>query len=136
MLTAALAALLALQSASGSPNVLSPPPASSGSRAVNPPSSTLPPPSAEAPAAEAPGEPRSAGQPTGQPAPAATPMPVARGGVPIPGPRPTGDRLLVVNKSDNSVSILDASTGRLRTTVEVEAGPHEVETFADGRLAA
>ena len=44
--------------------------------------------------------------------------------------------LLVVNKSDGTVSILDAATGKLRTTVAVEAGPHEVEVLADGKTAA
>jgi YVTN family beta-propeller protein len=41
-----------------------------------------------------------------------------------------------VNKTDNSVSILDLATGKLRATVAVEAGPHEIEMFADGRMAA
>jgi YVTN family beta-propeller protein len=44
--------------------------------------------------------------------------------------------LLVVNKTDGTVSILDAATGKLRTTVAVEAGPHEVEVLADGKTAA
>jgi YVTN family beta-propeller protein len=48
----------------------------------------------------------------------------------------SGDLLLVVNKSDGTVSILDAATGKLRSTVPVEAGPHEVELLSDGKTAA
>ncbi len=144
MLNAALAVLLALQSASGSPNVASPPPSSSNpGGAVNPPSPGYAPPASEyvpapgeAPApAEAPASSEPAPVPTRPPARAATPTPAPRA-VPTPGPRPSGNSLFVVNKTDDSVSILDASTGRPRFTVPVDPGPHEVETFADGRLAA
>jgi YVTN family beta-propeller protein len=55
---------------------------------------------------------------------------------PTPTPRAAGDLLAVVNKSDNSVSILDASTGKTRTTVAVEKGPHEAEVLADGKTLA
>ena len=151
MLNAALAVLLALQAASGSPNVASPPPSSSNpppsssnpGAAVNPPSSGYVPPASgnvaapsEAPApAEAPSSSESAPAPTRPPARAATPTPAPRA-VPTPGPRPTGDSLFVVNKTDDSVSILDAATGKPRFTVPVDRGPHEVETFPDGRVAA
>lgn len=50
------------------------------------------------------------------------------------GPAP--DLLVVVNKSDDNVSILDAKTGSVRATVAVGKGPHEVEILADGKTAA
>ena len=53
-----------------------------------------------------------------------------------PGPKASNDVLLVVNKSDNSISILDASNGKLRFTAPGEKGPHEVEVLADGKMAA
>jgi len=46
------------------------------------------------------------------------------------------DLLVVVNKSDDTVSILDAKTGASRATVKVGKGPHEVEVLADGKTAA
>lgn len=46
------------------------------------------------------------------------------------------DLLLVVNKSDDTVSILDAKSGALRSTVRTGRGPHEVEVLADGKTAA
>jgi YVTN family beta-propeller protein len=54
---------------------------------------------------------------------------------------PTGgglvpDLLVVVNKSDDTVSILDAKTGAPRATVRVGRGPHEVEVLADRKTAA
>jgi YVTN family beta-propeller protein len=49
-----------------------------------------------------------------------------------PGP----DLLVVVNKSDDTVTILDAKTGAIRATVPVGKGPHEVEVLSDGRTAA
>ena len=55
---------------------------------------------------------------------------------PTPAAKASGDMLLVVNKSDGTVSILDAANGKLRATVPVEAGPHEVEVLADGKTAA
>jgi YVTN family beta-propeller protein len=50
------------------------------------------------------------------------------------GPAP--DLLIVVNKSDDTVTILDAKTGAARATVPVGKGPHEVEVLADGKTAA
>jgi YVTN family beta-propeller protein len=41
-----------------------------------------------------------------------------------------------VNKTDDSVSILDAVSGKVRATVAVDPGPHEVEMLTDGRTAA
>lgn len=49
---------------------------------------------------------------------------------------PAPDLLVVVNKSDDTVSILDAKSGALRATVKTGRGPHEVEVLADGRTAA
>lgn len=46
------------------------------------------------------------------------------------------DVLVVVNKSDDTVTILDAKTGAARATVRVGAGPHEVQMLADGKTAA
>jgi YVTN family beta-propeller protein len=53
-----------------------------------------------------------------------------------PGPRGSGDGLLVVNKTDSTVSILDTATGKSRITLQVDPGPHEVEMLADGQVAA
>lgn len=46
------------------------------------------------------------------------------------------DRLVVLNKSDDTASILDAGTGRVLATVPVGHGPHEAEALPDGRTAA
>ena len=46
------------------------------------------------------------------------------------------DLLIVLNKSDNTASILDAKTGAARATVRVGKAPHEVEVLADGKTAA
>jgi YVTN family beta-propeller protein len=46
------------------------------------------------------------------------------------------DLLVIVNNSDDTVTILDAKTGAARATVPVGKGPHEVEVLADGRTAA
>ena len=118
MLHLALTTLLALQAASGSPNV--------------------------APAGSAPQAETSPAAPSDTPSDARSATPRAARATPTPGPRtsPTpvpkagGDMLIVVNKSDNTVSILDAATGKTRATVAVEAGPHEVEMLSDGKTAA
>jgi YVTN family beta-propeller protein len=54
------------------------------------------------------------------------------GGDPAAAP----DLLVVVNKSDDSVTILDRKTGARRATVAVGRGPHEVEVLADRKTAA
>ena len=46
------------------------------------------------------------------------------------------DLLVILNKSDNTASILDAKTGAERATVPVGKAPHEVEVLADGKTAA
>src|SRR5713226_6310579 len=46
------------------------------------------------------------------------------------------DLLIVLNKSDNTASILDAKTGVARATVAVGKAPHEVEVLSDGKTAA
>lgn len=46
------------------------------------------------------------------------------------------DVLVVVNKSDDTVTILDAKTGTARATVRVGKGPHEAQVLADGKTAA
>ena len=43
---------------------------------------------------------------------------------------------MVVNKSDNSISVLDGSTGKLKWTAPVESGPHEAEVLSDGKTVA
>src|SRR5450432_2775551 len=136
-----IATLLALQTPSGSPNTAPPgtaPPAAAPQGAIPQGGGAMQAPSTAAPASDAPSD-----TPQTQQAPQPTPARAART-TPTPGPRlsPTpalktsGDMLLVVNKSDGTVSILDAASGRLRATVPVEAGPHEVEVLADGKTAA
>src|SRR5580765_3095954 len=46
------------------------------------------------------------------------------------------DWLIILNKSDNTASILDAKTGAAKATVPVGKGPHEVEVLAGGKIAA
>lgn len=43
--------------------------------------------------------------------------------------------LLVLNKEDATLSILDPATGAQRASVPTGTGPHEVEVTADGRFA-
>jgi DNA-binding beta-propeller fold protein YncE len=43
--------------------------------------------------------------------------------------------LLVLNKSDNTLSFIDPASGETRATVATGEGPHEVEVSSDGRLA-
>jgi YVTN family beta-propeller protein len=110
MLALVVTTLLAMQNASSAPSIVPEAPA--------PPQST---PRPDQPA------------PTGA-APRATPTPRPRPS-PTP-PKGSGDTLVVVNKSDDSVSILDGSTGKLRMTVPVEKGCHEAEILPDGKVAA
>lgn len=80
-------------------------------------------------------------QPT-PPSRRATPRPGAPTATPVPRPTPTpnpkgsSDRLVVVNKTDNSISVLDASNGKLKWTAPVEKGPHEAELLPDGKVVA
>lgn len=137
MLHAALTALLALQTASGSPNVnptTGGTPTTGGATFANAPTSgSAPAPSESAEPGAAAGEPSPAPAP---PTPRPTPTPAPRRGVPTPAARGAADGLLVVNKSDSSVSILDPWTGKTRTTLQVDPGPHEAELLADGQVAA
>jgi YVTN family beta-propeller protein len=107
-----LSTLLAFQNASASPNVTGMD-SQSGAQAGD----------------EAqPGSPRATPTPApGKP----TPRPTA-----TPTPKPTGDRLYVVNKSDSTLSLLDAGTGKARGAVPVEKGSHEAELLADGKTVA
>ncbi len=111
MLHFAITTLLVMQTASASPSVV--PGAPTG-------------PAGET-RRDAPGE----ATPTPTPRPRFTP----RRGSPTPAKK-SNDVLLVVNKSDNTVSIVDASTGKVRFTAPGENGPHEVEVLADGKMAA
>ena len=51
-------------------------------------------------------------------------------------PPVTAARLIILNKSDDTASILDASTGKTLATVSVGHGPHEAAVLADGRTCA
>ena len=101
MLHLALTTLLALQTASGSPNVA---------------------PAGTAPQAEtfpaAPSDAASDARSATPHAPRATRTPGPRTSA-APLPKASADMLVVVNKSDNTVSILDAATGN---TVTIEPG--------------
>ncbi len=111
MLQLAVTTLLALQAASASPNV--------------------------APAAAPPGQGAPAAQQSSPAAVEARTTPTPRPPpTPTPPPRFVGDVVAVVNKSDDSVSLLDGRTGRLQTSVPVEAGSHEIELLADKKTAA
>jgi YVTN family beta-propeller protein len=46
------------------------------------------------------------------------------------------DRLIILNKSDDTASILDATSGKALATIPVGHGPHEVAVLAGGRIAA
>jgi len=46
------------------------------------------------------------------------------------------DLLIILNKSDDTASILDAKTGVSKATVAVGHAPHEVSVLSDGRTAA
>jgi len=46
------------------------------------------------------------------------------------------ETILIVNKSDGTVSFLNAKSGRVRASALVGEGPHEVEVLADGKTAA
>lgn len=50
-------------------------------------------------------------------------------------PAQTRDTLVVLNKSEASASLLDPETGKVRATVPVGEGPHEVAVTPDGRTA-
>jgi YVTN family beta-propeller protein len=43
--------------------------------------------------------------------------------------------LLVLNKSDATLSFIDPSSGKTAATIATGEGPHEIEVSADGRLA-
>jgi len=51
-------------------------------------------------------------------------------------PAAGAERLIVLNKSDDTASILDAASGKALATIPVGHGPHEVAVLAGGRLAA
>ena len=122
MLELALTGFLLLQTASGSPNVL-PPTGSTGGAAGGTEEAQPTPPPTPTPRATPRG--RRGGSPTPTPQP-----------TPTPTPRPSNDLLVVVNKSDNSISVLDGSTGKLKWTAPVESGPHEAEVLSDGKTVA
>jgi YVTN family beta-propeller protein len=53
-----------------------------------------------------------------------------------PAAQPPRGRLVVLNKSDNTASIVDAATGQVVQTIPVGFGPHEAETLPGGRVVA
>jgi YVTN family beta-propeller protein len=114
MLHLALTVLLAFQNASASPNVSESPQSgvqsgTQGSEGSNPSPETSPTPA------------------PGKPTPRPTPSPAAKA---------TGDRLYVVDKSDASLSLLDAGTGKSRAVVPIDKSSHEAELLADGKAVA
>jgi YVTN family beta-propeller protein len=109
MLHLVLTTLLAMQDASASPGAVGAPEASDAAEQVTPRETT----------------------PTPGPRRSPTPQPKRS-----PTPKAAGDLLIVVNKTDNSVSLLDAATGKTRSTVAVEKGSHEAEVLADGKTLA
>ncbi|HZS48733.1 MAG TPA: hypothetical protein VFC63_26915, partial [Blastocatellia bacterium] len=50
-------------------------------------------------------------------------------------PAPQSDYLLVVNKSDSTLTIIDAATHEVKATVPTGQGPHEVSASPNGRYA-
>ena len=108
MLSLVLTTLLALQDASASPGTAGSQPSDAAAQSTP-------------------------GSATPTPPPRQTPTPHPRTS---PTPKAAGDLLIVVNKSDGSVSLLDAASGKTRITVPVEKGPHEAEVLADGKTLA
>lgn len=53
----------------------------------------------------------------------------------LPAPAPDGALLLVANKREHTLSIIEVETGRLLGTVPTGVGPHEVAVSSDGRRA-
>lgn len=53
----------------------------------------------------------------------------------IEEPRPGAGTLVVGNKDEATVSLLDGASGALRATLPVGVGPHEVAVSPDGRTA-
>lgn len=47
----------------------------------------------------------------------------------------TGGRLVVLNKNDATLAVVDPSTGRVLGTVPTGEGPHEVAVSSDGKMA-
>jgi len=114
MLHLALTTLLALQDASSSPNMSEVPGAESSVQTT-------------------PSAPEATPTPPPTPPRGATPTPRPK---PSPTPKPSGDTLYVVNKSDSSLLLLDAGSGRTRATAPIDKGSHEVELLADGKTIA
>jgi len=54
----------------------------------------------------------------------------------LASPALAAERLVVLNKSDDTASLIDAASGRSLATVPVGHGPHEVAVLAGGKIAA
>ena len=53
----------------------------------------------------------------------------------VPAAQPASARLLVLNKEDANLAIVDPATGNVLGRVPVGQGPHELVTSTDGKLA-
>ncbi|HTO76064.1 MAG TPA: beta-propeller fold lactonase family protein [Thermoanaerobaculia bacterium] len=59
----------------------------------------------------------------------------AAAAAPAPAPR-SSDRIVILNKSDDTATIVEAVTGKSVATIPVGHGPHEAAVLADGRTCA
>lgn len=66
----------------------------------------------------------------------AAPVLVFFAGLSLAGLAVAADRLFILNKSDDTATILDAATGKALATLPVGHGPHEVAVLSDERTAA
>lgn len=48
---------------------------------------------------------------------------------------PAADSLIVLNKAENALAIVDPSTGKVLAKIATGVGPHEVATSSDGKFA-
>ncbi len=64
------------------------------------------------------------------------PVLVFLAGLGLAGLASAADRLVILNKSDDTASILDAASGKTLATIPVGHGPHEVAVLSDGHTAA
>src|ERR1044072_3894169 len=67
--------------------------------------------------------------------PEATPVPPARAQPAQPSQSKPAPTLLVLNKAENSLALVDPSTMSVVARVQTGEGPHEVAVSSDGRTA-
>src|SRR6478672_5891070 len=53
----------------------------------------------------------------------------------LPNAQRASDRLLVLNKEDATLAIVDPASGKVLGTVPTGQGPHELVTSTDGKIA-